>query len=54
MGKIERRKDSKCPVKNCGGDLVNNDGRYECLKCNYGQVERRKEDKGWEHGVDGF
>ncbi len=49
---MEKRKSDKCP--DCGGELVVNDGRLECLKCEYGQAERRKEDSGWEHGVDGW
>jgi hypothetical protein len=48
----ERRNNKKCP--DCGGDIEIKDGRRECVKCNFGQVERRKEDKGFEHGVDGW
>jgi len=49
----ERRDKNKCP--RCGGNLENKDGRIECVSCDYGQVERRKERVSLtEPGVDGW
>ncbi len=38
----DRREKSKCPIKNCGGDLVLENGKIECVKCEYKKDEQRK------------
>uniref|UniRef100_A0A6M3JZG8 Uncharacterized protein n=1 Tax=viral metagenome TaxID=1070528 RepID=A0A6M3JZG8_9ZZZZ len=36
----DRREKSKCPE--CGGDLVFENGKIECVKCDYKKDEQRK------------
>ncbi len=45
----DRRQETKCPE--CGGDLVSENGKIECIKCDYKKDEQRKkipvEQNGW-------
>ena len=36
----DRRSKNKCP--DCGGDLISENGKIECVKCDYRKDEQRK------------